>query len=155
MAFPQTFVPAMGARIFHLSPIFTTPMIPSLPSAVVTDNPAVAPAARSLHPIQILPDLNATAKQLGAVVADLDLFSRAGEVVFPDDLGNIEPMTGRKFRTWISDHVTIYRKVIRETGEPIPCSLKPEESATILECGNFQRFLKQLPMDADKEGGVL
>jgi hypothetical protein len=94
--------------------------------------------------VRIEPDLNVTAKRLGEIVARLDMYSMNGDQVFFDHLGEMQVMTGRKFRTWISDYVITAVKFDKATGEPWPCSLAVDEAATVLESENFKRGVRGL-----------
>jgi len=94
--------------------------------------------------VKIELDLNATAARLGEIVGRLDLFSMNGEQVFFDYAGEMQVMTGRKFRTWITNHVLTCRKFITGTNVPISESLQVDEAATILECENFRRGVRPL-----------
>jgi hypothetical protein len=93
---------------------------------------------------QVLPDLNATAIRLGELVADLPIFNDRGQVVFRNYEGALVPMNHRKFRTWISDHLRIYREHDTRTGAILDSSLDSDEAETILESDSFLRRLRPL-----------
>lgn len=106
--------------------------------------------------VKIGRDLNAMAKTLGPIVATLDLFYHRGEIVFYDHLGNLQVMTGLKFRTWINHQgVITYLKLDEATGAPIPCSLSGGDASAVLECESFRRCVKPLAMSPYNEGGGL
>lgn len=94
--------------------------------------------------VRIEPDLNITSKRLGEIVARLDLFSMNGDQVFFDHLGEMKPMSAKKFRTWISDHVITAEKFDKDSGKPWARSLGIDEAATVLESENFRRGVRQL-----------
>jgi hypothetical protein len=100
--------------------------------------------ADALPVVRIELDLNVTAKRLGEIVARLDLFNLNGEQVFFDHAGEMQVMTGRKFRTWISDWVVLCVKFDGKSGGAIPQSLGIDEAATILESENFKRGVRPL-----------
>jgi hypothetical protein len=94
--------------------------------------------------VRIEPDLNVTAKRLGELVARLDLFAMNGDQVFFDHAGEMKPMTAKKFRTWISDHVITADKFDKDSGSPWARSLGIDEAATVLESENFRRGVRPL-----------
>jgi len=94
--------------------------------------------------VQIKPDLNETAKLLGPIISRLDLYEMNGAQVYFDHMGEMQTMTGRKFRTWISDHVVTCVKFDTKSGTPWPASLAVDEAATLLECENFRRGVRPL-----------
>lgn len=104
---------------------------------VVTDQDA-------MPVVKIDPDLNTTSKRLGEIIARLDLFEMNGDQVFFDHAGEMQVMTGRKFRTWIADYVITCAKFDTKTSNPIPISLAVDEAATILESENFRRGVRPL-----------
>jgi hypothetical protein len=107
---------------------------------IPNDHSGVKPPA-----VSILPDLNSTAKQLGALAGNLDLFYHRGKIVFRDHLGILQVMTGMKFRTWINHQgVVTFSKLDAATGAPIPCSLSCGDAAAILECQSFLKGVRPL-----------
>lgn len=94
--------------------------------------------------VKIDADLNTTAKRLGEIIARLDLFEMNGDLVFFDHAGKMQTMTGRRFRTWISDYVITAAQFDKKSGAPIPISLGIDEAATILESENFRRGVRPL-----------
>lgn len=94
--------------------------------------------------VKIEMDLNVTARRFGEIVARLDLYNLNGELVFFNHRGEKETMTGRKFRTWISNHVVTCQKFDPKSGYPIPCSLAVDEASTVLESENFKRGVRPL-----------
>lgn len=105
---------------------------------------AVLGAGDAQPVVRIEPDLNVTARRLGEIVARLDIFEMNGAQVFFDNKGEMQTMTGRKFRTWISDHVVTCVKFDPKSGTPWPASLAVDEAATVLECENFRRGVRPL-----------
>lgn len=94
--------------------------------------------------VRLSADLNQTALLLGQVATRLDLYKMNGEIVYFDEDHQMKPMTGRRLRTWINDHVVIASKFDKESGRPIAGTLTHDEAATILDCGNFRRGVRPL-----------
>ena len=99
-------------------------------------------------------DLNQTAKDLGAIVADLNLYYQRGKPVFHDHMGKLRVMTGIIFRTWINHQGVITFLNLDAAGVPIPCSLSIADAAAILESVSFLMCVKPLG-DSNDEGGGL
>lgn len=94
--------------------------------------------------VRIERDLNTTAKRLGEIVSRLDLFEMNGEQVFFDHLGEMKVMTGRKFCTWINNHVIMAEKFDKDSGDAIPSMLGIDAASVILEAENFRRGVRPL-----------
>jgi hypothetical protein len=106
-------------------------------------------------------DLNVVGRRLGEIVARLDFFEMNGEQVFFDIDGNMQPMTARKFCTWINDHVIIAVKFGKDDGEPVAGMLAIDAASVVLCCENFRRGVRKLAgvnhvrLPVVREGGVL
>lgn len=94
--------------------------------------------------VKIEPDLSVTSKRMGEIVARLDLFALNGTQVFFDHKGEMRTMTGRIFRTWISQHVVTCAQFDKKSGDPLPCSLGVDEAATVIDSEDFRRGVREL-----------
>lgn len=104
------------------------------------------------HAVQILRDLNSTAKALGVIAAELPLFYHRGNVVFYDHREKLQVMTGMDFRNWINHQGVMTFSKFDDDGAPVPCSLSCGDAAAILKAGSFLMGLKPLVKPYD-EGG--
>lgn len=89
-------------------------------------------------------NLREVARQLGGMAGQLELFRLGGDLVYFDFQGEMKPMSGRIFRTWIAAHVIIAARYHRETGDPIPGTLRTDDAATILESEDFRRGVREI-----------
>lgn len=94
--------------------------------------------------VTIAKDLNVTAKRLGEIVARLDLYEMNGEQMFFDHRGQMRPMSGKRFCTWIGNHVVMAEKFDKESGEAVPGMLGMDAAAVVLEAENFRRGVRVL-----------
>jgi hypothetical protein len=94
--------------------------------------------------VRIEKDLNQTARMLGAVISRLDLFEMNGELVYFNHLGEMKPMTGRKFCTWINDHVVMAEKFDAKSGVAVAGMLGIDAAWVVLDNENFRRGVRPL-----------
>ena len=106
------------------------------------------------HAVQILRDLNSTAKALGEIAPELPLFYHRGNVVFYDHLERLQVMTGLDFRNWINHQGVLTFSKFNDDGEPVPCSLSCGDAAALLKAGSFLMHLKPLATSEDEGGGL-
>ena len=94
--------------------------------------------------VRIDQDLNVTARRLGEVIQNQDLFEMNGTLVYFDHRGERQAMTPTAFRTWINDRVVVAEKFQKDTGLAIPGILTKDAASTILESQNFRRGVRVL-----------
>lgn len=102
------------------------------------------PDGQQMPVVKLEMDLNRMARRLGEVAPRLDLFDLNGKVVYFDHRGRQLEMTGRRFRTWINEHVVIAVKYNADDGAPIPGTLKSDDAASIIEAASFLCGLRSL-----------
>lgn len=93
--------------------------------------------------VRIEKDLNITSKLLGQVVTRLDLFEMNGEIQFFNHAGEMKIMTGRKFCTWINNHVLMAEK-FTSAGMAVPGMLGIDQASVVLDSENFRRGVRKL-----------
>lgn len=89
-------------------------------------------------------DLNRVARRLGEVISRLDLYQMNGDYQYFDFEGKMQIMTGRKFCSWINDHVVMAEKFDKDDGSAIPGMLGIDAASIILDNENFRRGVRKL-----------
>lgn len=89
-------------------------------------------------------DISIVAQRLGAICTRLPIYRRGEHVVTFNEEGEERTMTGRRFRSWINEHVIICRQFCKETSKPLPSTMKAEDAATILETSSFLRGVRKI-----------
>ncbi len=111
--------------------------------AGMADLPAVD-GNDSLPVVRWADDISLVAQRLGAICTRLPIYRRRDVVVTFDGDGEERQMSGRRFRSWINEHVIVARKFNEETGKPFPSTLRVEDAATILESETFLRSVRKI-----------
>jgi hypothetical protein len=123
--------------------------------------PKIVGDVDALPQVAMSDDVNLNAQRLGMQCSRLDIFRRGEQLVFFDCDGLEILVTGRRFRSWINEHVTIAFKFDGKSGQAKPGTLSVEEAATILESQSFLRHVRKIRRVARvrmpvfrKDGGV-
>ena len=95
-------------------------------------------------PVMVHADLNVTARHLGQIVSQRELFEMNGELIYFDHRGERQVMTPVRFRSWMSEEVLIFEKRDKNTDLPLASMLTKDASATILESQPFRRGVRPL-----------
>lgn len=113
-------------------------------------------------PVRIDHDLVVTARHLGQICGQRDIFLHNSELVFFDWTGERKQMTPGIFRTWLRDSANclIYEKRDKDD-RPIPTTLTKDASTTILESQPFLQRIRPLngmnpvPLPVERPGRKL
>ena len=97
-------------------------------------------------PVRMDPDLVVTARHLGQVCAQREIFQQNSELVFFDWSGERRQMNPAIFRTWIRDRANclIFEKRDKASDKPLPITLTKDAATTILESEPFQQRVRPL-----------
>lgn len=103
-----------------------------------TDGPDILPVVKWGN------DISMVAQRLGSICTRLPIYRRRDAIVTFDGDGEERHMTGRRFRSWVNEHVIIARKFHEETGKALPSTMKVEDAATVLESEPFLRSVRKI-----------
>jgi hypothetical protein len=105
---------------------------------------AVAGVADELPIVAMTEDLNRNALKFGQLCSSLNIFRKGEYLVTFDDLGQEVMMTGRRFRTWINEHVVVAFSFDKREGAAKRGTLSVVDADSILEAQSFLRGVRQL-----------
>jgi hypothetical protein len=97
-------------------------------------------------PVRMDPDIVVTARHLGQVCAQREIFHHNSDMVFFDWEGERRQMSPTVFRTWVRDSANclIYEKRDKATDKPLSITLTKDASTTILESQPFKQRIRPL-----------
>lgn len=107
------------------------------------------------HAVLLTRDLYATAKAVGDIIGEMDLYEHSGKFYYPDHLGEMQVMTPAVFRNWINHQGVITYRKFNIHRERVTRSMTFDEAESILCSLYLLRKVKPLPVNVDEEGGRL
>lgn len=91
--------------------------------------------------VRINPDLNRTAREIGEIVAKLDIYQQNGVLLYFDDKRQKQEMKAHPFRTWLNNHAVVASKFDKE-GNAVRATLDVTDAQSVLQAGSFLRNVR-------------